>query len=271
MPPVASGQPSRDRGPVSVPLWRALRRAHGPVTVTELRLGRWERVGFVLALPGDKERYAFSDASAGLPDAPSRGTLSRSAWAALRRIGRPATFSEILQATGATDRGLYCRLWRWVEQGHLVKIAAEPIRFALTEEAPDVGEPPRVSKDLEVRPRRTARDRIWSAMRVLKRFDVPMLMMTAEASRRSCEDFISLLSRADYVRIDGYRSVRTGAANLAAVRDWSSYTLLRSTGPKAPTVTNPAGGERRLIDRNTGASFPVGIGVRQAREVNNGH
>ena len=134
--------------------------------------------------------------------------------------------------------------------------------------------------------RRTARERIWATMRVLKKFDVPMLMMTAEANRRSCEDFINLLARAGYVRTLSHPVARRAAppaaeagqgrglsaasrANLYVARDWSTYQLVRSTGPRCPTITNPPEGERELIDPNTGASVPIGPGLRsRAREVN---
>lgn len=267
---------------VSDPVWRALRRAEEPVSIEDLhritrarrnaiqlRLNRWRRVGFVMAVPGERELYEIDAALIDQP-APTEGALSASAWTAMRRIGRPATFAEILQASGAADRPLYCRLYRWVRDGHVVKTAPQPTLFVLTDDAPDVGEPPKVSGTFQVRPRKTARDRMWSAMRVLKRFDLPLLMMTAEATRRSCEDFINLLSRAGYIRNEGYRAARTGPANLDVGRDWSSYTLLRSTGPKAPKVTNPGGAERQLIDQNNGCSVPIGRGVRELREARDG-
>jgi hypothetical protein len=110
---------------VSGPLWKALRDASGPATVNELhrasrarpnaiqqRLRRWSRVGFVEVLPAEPPTYAISAKAAHLAEAPTSGSLSADAWAAMRRLGRAATFEEIVAASGASDRPLYCRLRR---------------------------------------------------------------------------------------------------------------------------------------------------------------
>jgi hypothetical protein len=267
---------------VSAPLWRALRSAAAPATVRELhtascahpnaiqhRLKRWTASGFVDVLPPEPPRYEISAKGRDLDAAPTTGSLSADAWQALRRLDRPVTHEELVAASGCADRPLYCRLRRWCRSGWIRKIEAQPKRFALSADAPDIAEPPKVSIGGEVRERRrSARERLWAAMRVLKRFDLPMLMMTAEAKRRSCEDFINLLSRAGYVRRVDMPVARAGAGNLDVARTWSTYVLVRNTGPKAPTITNPRGGPRQLVDGNNGASVPVGRGVRQlAREV----
>lgn len=262
-------------GSVSTPLWRALRSAEGPVTVGELRrasrakavsvqqrLQRWRKAGFVVTLEPEPARYVIAPKAADRQEAPGPGDLSADAWRALRRLGRPATFEELLAASGAADRPLYCRLFRWRKSGFIVKIEARPSRYVLSPAAPDVAEPPQVSLEGEVKERRrTARERLWSAMRVLKTFDVPMLMMTAEARRRSCEDFINLLARAGYLRTLNHPVTRSPAGNNA--RTWSTYQLTRNTGPKAPIITNPRGGERQLVDLNTGAGVPIGPGLHQ--------
>lgn len=274
--------PSRE---VAAPLWRALRRATGPATIRELhatsrahpnaiqhRLKRWSGVGFVEILPPEPVRYEISEKGIGLEEAPTIGSLSADAWAAMRRIGRAVTLEELIAASGCADRPLYCRLRRWSRSGWVRRIDAQPQRFALSADAPDIAEPPKVSIDGGVREkRRSARERLWSAMRVLKRFDLPMLMMTAEAKRRSCEDFINLLLRAGYVRRLDAPMVKTGPGNLGFARTWSNYQLVRNTGPKAPMITNPRGGPRQLVDANNGKSVEL---VRHLRasicEVNHG-
>ena len=75
---------------------------------------------------------------------------------------------------------------------------------------------------------------------LLKRFDLPMLMISAEANRRQCEDFVHLLQRTGYVRRLDAPTKRIGAGNLDVARDWSTYVLARNTGPKCPTITNGA-------------------------------
>ncbi|HEX8224488.1 MAG TPA: hypothetical protein VF605_11790 [Allosphingosinicella sp.] len=287
-------------GEVALPLWRALRRAKAPATVGELhkasnahpaaiqvRLQRWRAAGFVDVLPPEPHRYEIAPAFASQIEAPSFGTLSSDAWTALRRLGRPATLEEIIAASGVADRPLYCRLLRWRRRGAIVKHEQLPRRYALSPAAPDVAEPPQVAPTGEVREQRpSARERMWRAMRILKRFDVPVLMMTAEAKRRSCEDFINLLSRGGYLRrLDTPAkrgpTLRVGTdergrglsaasqANLNFTRTWSTYQLVRNTGPKAPTITNPRGGERQLLDGNTGEAVTLKP-LRRAREVNHG-
>lgn len=264
------------RREVAAPLWRALRDADAPATIGELhaisrahpnaiqlRLKRWTRVGFVDVLPPEPPRYEIAPKHVDRTEPPSKGGLSADAWAALRRLGRPATLDEIAALSGAADRPLYCRLRRWRRRGLVVKHEFQPRRFVLSPDAPDVAEPPIVTAAAEVKPRAaTARERIWAAMRVLKRFDLPQLMMTAEAKRRSCDDFVNFLSRAGYVRCLNHPVTRRGGGNLAFARTWSTYQLIRNTGPKAPIVTNTRGCERRLVDLNTGASVPLGDGVR---------
>lgn len=261
--------------PVSTPLWRALRTAAAPATIGELhktsrahpnaiqlRLKRWSRAGLVDVLPPEPPRYSIGPRGIGLEQAPTFGSLSADAWAALRRLGRPATLEEIIALSGASDRPLYCRLRRWANTGFVTKHEHLPRRYALSEAAPDVPEPPKVDPAGEVKERApTARERLWATMRILKTFDVPMLMMTAEAKRRSCEDFLNLLARAGYVRTLNHPVTRSAAGNPARI--WSTYQLLRSTGPKAPVITNPRGGERQLVDLNTGAAVPIGPGLRQ--------
>ncbi|HYD12716.1 MAG TPA: hypothetical protein VEC11_07700 [Allosphingosinicella sp.] len=273
---------------VAVPLWRALRGSEAPRTVNELhrasrahpnaiqqRLKRWSRVGLVVVTPAEAARYEISDKGRLLNEAPTLGSLSADAWAAMRRLGRPATFAEILEASGASDRPLYCRLRRWKRSGYVRELAASPQRFALAPEAFALTEPPTVNQALAVTTKRASqRGRMWAAMRILKQFDIPLLILTAEVTRRSAEDFINLLSRAGYVSKDGNRVIPSRShgvnGNLGARRDWSTYRLVRNTGPKSPIITNSKGAERRLVDRNNGQSVPLGQGLQSAREAKDG-
>lgn len=266
-------EPERD---VAAPLWRALRAASAPASIVELhvasranpnaiqlRLRRWVRVGFVAETDAEGDRWSIAPSHSGRAAAPTDGTLSQVTWAALRRLARPATTAEILAATGEADRPVYCRLRRWLRQGFVVRDKGEPKKFSLTAEAPDIAAPPKVGEALRIHRRPTARQRLWAAMRVLKRFDVPMLMMTAEVSRRACDDFLQLLARAGYVRLLGHR-------NVGSKRTWSTYQLVRGTGPKCPSITNPESGERMLIDRNTGQSVALAGSARAAKGGSDG-
>jgi hypothetical protein len=269
-------------GECSEPLWAALKAAAAPASIDELhgasrahpqairtRLRRWAQCGFVTIEEGLPPRYQIAADAAHLVEPPYPGEIAGAAWSALRRIGRPATFDELLAATGAADRALYCRLWRWAEQGFLRVLPAEPRRFSLTQSAPDAPVPPKVNDRGQVLPpRRSARSRIWKVMRVLKTFDVPTLMIAAEVKRRACDDFLNLLVRAGYVRMNGYNFKRLGSG---AVRDWSTYTLLRNTGPRHPTISAYRGKAepQRLTDHNTGASVELAFHVPRQRRGGN--
>jgi hypothetical protein len=260
-------------------LWSALRDAEGPATIVELqrttpgrhhhisaRLKLWARAGLVEALPAEPVRYAIAAGKDALIP-PTQGELSLDVWAALRRLGRPAALAELTAATGAADRALYCRIFRWIQLGHVVRVMPVAHRFALKPDARGIAEPPSIARS---RPRRmpTARARIWTAMRVLKTFDVPMLMMTAEATRRQCEDYISALGRAGYVRVQRHHVARAKPGAHGFARDFTAYQLVRSTGPNCPTITCPAdGGQKRLVDRNSGQAVPL-VSRRSPREVN---
>jgi hypothetical protein len=266
--------------PLLVPsLWAALRAAEGPASIAELqrttpgrhhhikaRLRLWADAGLVHPLPPLAVRFAIAPAHAKLEAAPSAGGLSGIAWQALRRMGRPATLQELVQASGQSDRALYCRIFRWIRTGHVVRIDPEPERFVLTPEALEVEEPPRIHRS-KPRKKTTARSRIWSAMRILKHFDVPMLVMTAEVNRRACEDFISALVRAGYVRVIAHRVVRRKPGNHGFARYYSSYQLVRSSGPKCPVICCPKDAPKFLLDRNSGKRFDL---PRRTREARNG-
>jgi hypothetical protein len=263
---------------VSPSLWQALRSATAPASIAELqrstpgrhhhiksRLRAWADAGLVEPLPPVAVRFAIARHHAKLDEAPTPGLLSADAWRALRRAGRPATLAELVAATGAGDRPLYCRLFRWIRSGHLTRVEPEPERFMLTPCGRETDGPPTLHRH---KPRKIAvgRDRIWAAMRVLKQFDVPMLMMTAEASRRACEDFIASLGAAGYVRTVTHRVVRRKAGNHGFARGYSTYQLIRSTGPKRPVISCPTEGGKFLFDRNSGQR--VEMVARQRREVN---
>ena len=277
-------------GDVSQPLWKALRAAVEPQSLEELhrasrahpaairaRLNRWRRSGLVEASEPLPPRYEIAPRAADLETAPypgcegpRRGTpLADDVWRALRRLGRPATFQEIQAASGAADRPLYCRLWRWVGQGFVRKHKAEPRRFALAASAPDVAVPPIVNEAFEIKAPAvpSSRERMWKAMRVLKSFDIPMLMITAEVTRRACDDFLNHLHRAGYVACR--HRFRPNGGNGGVARDWSTYVLIRNTGPRHPTFTGFTPEKPQiLIDRNTGDR--VELAPRVPRQASNG-
>ncbi len=72
-----------------------------------------------------------------------------------------------------------------------------------------------------------ARERMWRAMRILRRFHMRELLQVAEVPRRKvAERFVQDLTRAGYLRV----------AERARGCDGSVYALIRNTGPFAPRV-----------------------------------
>lgn len=67
--------------------------------------------------------------------------------------------------------------------------------------------------------------RLWKAMRVLQRFDVPQLMMAALVSRRSVRRYVRALEAQGIIRPD---------APHAAPGHATTYVIARDPGPIAP-------------------------------------
>lgn len=264
---------ARDYGPVSLPLWRALRNADRALTVAELhelagagknavahRLRQWKRAGLVEIVPPEPRRFAIAAASKDMEHAPTQGPLSRDAWAALRRLGGSATFPEILAACGADDRPLYCRLRRWAKRRHLTVTPGSKRRFVLSADAPASDAPPRVSADGPSAAPTTGKDRMWSAMRVLKTFDFPLLTIVAEVNVRQVNDYVSSLKRAGYVAKIDHPMAPSKTSPSGLIRSHGTYRLLMNTGPKAPTTASgtTSSPEPYLIDHNTGDRINLG-------------
>lgn len=268
------------------PLWDALRSARSPSTIAELqsasggrsqnvtrRLRHWSSLGLAEEMPGRPTLYRLRKVDRSREKAPTQGELSQTVWTALRRLGGEATFAEIVAATGESDRAVYCRLFRWLQIGYLQRVPAEAARFALTAEGlAREAAPRKLPPASKPRRMRTQRARIWVAMRILGEFDVPLLMMTAEADRRPCEELISALGRAGYVRTVAHRMRRHKPGASGFARSFTLYRLVRNTGPKCPIIACPAEGGRRLIDRNNGESIElVARQKRSGREAHHGN
>lgn len=80
----------------------------------------------------------------------------------------------------------------------------------------------------EPRPRPAkARERVWSAIRILKRFTIPELAATAEAGKSNVTHYVLGLKRNGYLRV--FRPRLSGAKAGSAI-----YVLVNDTGPIAP-------------------------------------
>lgn len=94
------------------------------------------------------------------------------------------------------------------------------------------------------------RQRIWTAIRVLKRFDLPALQMASESTYGSLTNYVNWLHRAGYL----HRENRA----VPAQGKLAVYRLVRPSGRQAPKVDNRRrDGTTTVTDRNTGQSFGV--------------
>jgi len=178
-------------------------------------------------------------------------------WRALLAAEQPRTIRELHQDCGAAPNAIQHRLSRWRKAGLVMRIDGQPIRFAVAPKIANDPEPPLVPPHVDVEGRITMRqptasDRLWIAMRVMKRFDLPQLMLTAGCHRRSAETMINWLMRAGYLRREARGSHMRGT--------WSVYVLVRNTGRRTPIITRRVIDNRAVrvvIDRNTQAMHVI--------------
>lgn len=183
---------------------------------------------------------------------PGTQAIRKPLWAALQNREAPACTAELARAIGATSRPVQLRLRSWAKAG-LLTVTLNPAvhpnyrkEYAMTEASRATAAPPAVDHRGQPRLERAGRDRMWRAIRTLKRFDLPTLLMTAEVTRRSAEDFINALLRAGLL----IREQRGSNHRFT----WSIYALARPAGPLTPVVRHRATAEgrvREVFDPNT--------------------
>ena len=96
--------------------------------------------------------------------------------------------------------------------------------------------------------RRTARDRIWQSMRILRRFSLPDLVVTAETGESTCLKYTRGLCAAGIVRILSPRENGVKGGHV-------QWALARDLGPKAPRLR----ADGTTFDPNTGAVLTGGL------------
>ncbi|WP_273456370.1 hypothetical protein [Nevskia ramosa] len=72
------------------------------------------------------------------------------------------------------------------------------------------------------------RSRMWSSMRIMRVFTAQDIAATAESEERSARAFINALLQASYVRVEQETTFEVGS--------YTSYRLIRNTGPLAPRL-----------------------------------
>lgn len=176
---------------------------------------------------------------------PSSGR--ESVWAAIRAL-KEFTIQELAKGSGtkghvAQEYVSALRKAGFVEiKGKTESLSGHPGAFQRTvyRLANDVGvDAPRVNKLGEILPE-VGRDRMWRAMRILKEFDVKLLVLTASipvapVAEGEAAFYCLCLARAGY---------------LYEIEPHKRYRFLPSTdsGPKAPVIRRV----REVVDANTG-------------------
>lgn len=195
----------------------------------------------------------------------ARAAVQEPLWRTLLSASEPMSVPELRDVIRASPSAIKLRLTRWEQAGLVARADGPAVRYVITEDGrsaanDDHRAPPTVRADGSVLPRnRSQRARLWSAIRVLKRFSLPELKMSAGASRRSTEDLINCLQRAGYLRLVERGNSMAGT--------WSVYQLAANTGPKTPIITHN-GGRRRLVDPNNGKVIdisPSAVSLRRSQ------
>ncbi len=185
-----------------------------------------------------------------------RKRVARPLWTALRSAPKPQSIADLMARCPGSYDTVHTALKRWQDRGAVVCTGGNPLRFHLKNRSDDT--PPDGRSDMaknNIR-ERSARQRIWAAMRVLKTFDKPTLQMTADAPPRAVATFLDQLQRAKYVQMVERGLRQTGRASV--------YRLVRNSGPKCPTTNRPAGA-LYLLDNNTGRRIDISPGAVSLR------
>ena len=166
-------------------------------------------------------------------------------WRVLRHCHTPRDIGELFVAADIEPELFHSLIGLWSTRGLITQPA--PMRFLMTDDARKRKRPPPATtngRKLSV-PKFSGRQRMWSAIRVLKFFDMPQLVMTAGVTTRSAGDYVRQLTATGYLD-----PVPT------AMR--TKFRLARNTGPKHP-ITRARVEDRTSIiqadDRNDGKLY----------------
>lgn len=184
-----------------------------------------------------------------LPDAPRPPAPENCIWSHLRHAGEPLSISDIVRRTDLDPIIVTRWLRRWKDAGLVVPVGRQCLLqlngIAMRYVTPPANVP---AKKLHHRfTPASMRQRIWTAVRVLRVFDLPMLLIAAESTKRKTMQYLNELVRAGYLeRID-----QPGDEH-------RKYRVILDTGPHHPSVTRVViNGEafHRLLDSNSGAQI----------------
>ena len=193
---------------------------------------------------------------------------STQVWVELRFAARPLGLGEIVLAVRrqVTVRvgTVHRTLRRWVQAG-LVEIIGKPEAYQMTAQARRLPDPPLPDYGTETvrdgwTEHRGPRQRLWTAMRVLKRFDLVTLRMSADVTEPRAKEFLRNMVRAGYLREMPPTSPMASAG-------WAIGP--RQCGPLSPIVRYRMVDGRpflRVVDRNDGTVIDVPIRPKALRD-----
>lgn len=196
---------------------------------------------------------APSPVRAGLRESERISDPATQLWVELRFTAVPRSFFDLYSAardrTGMDLHGALRLVDGWVEGGFVERLG-QPHVYRATEAGLRRRDPPPMPERISQRPRAivpgSARARMWTAMRILRRFDLVQLVMAARVARTAARDFVRLMSLAGYLERHGdYWQARAAAAPLP---------------PFPPSITRlglPGGAMLRVTDRLTGETRMV--------------
>lgn len=98
--------------------------------------------------------------------------------------------------------------------------------------------------------RRTIRDKMWAAMRVLQKFRISDLQTMAGASRDNAQRYVGALERTGYLI-----RLRPEPGSAPTSNGFQRWLLVRNSGPAAPVYRAKAGD---IYDRNTSTAYLIG-------------
>lgn len=173
-------------------------------------------------------------------------------WTALASASSPASVPELAASIGADADQINWRLSRWAGLGFVeaIKPASADGRttYLMAAAARAMAAPPALDADRQPSRARGGRTSMWRSIRVLKRFDLVELSITAEVTEPSAKQFVSCLLRAGILRRERRGHALTGQRSI--------YALAGQFGPRTPIVRQRREDGRRIqevVDPNTGA------------------
>lgn len=176
--------------------------------------------------------------------------LGGALWDELRASTKPLFLFDIampvIARTGDNLHRLTILLDHWVRAGW-VRARGKPIRYRLKKKVQAMTEPPplALARPKYRAPRMTQRQRLWTAMRVLRSFDMATLLITAQASPATASDMLRIFERLGWVTRNA-----EGRFTIDTARRWPA---------QVPTIM------RHLVDGNTHirVSMPSGGTVHE--------